>query len=136
MLIEGKIKATPESIYSCLRRAPIHLARSRAAELSSIEGAFWAMVDSAQAALIAARISPPSPEHIAVDLKENFVGNGKLKMKYVIWYRDLLDLHKRVMHGEIRDLKGVEIDAWQERTQEFMDVMIKIVKDLIENPGA
>ena len=131
LLLNGKIKTTPESVYNCLKRAPLHLARSRAAELSSIEGLFWSMVDSAQAALGAANILPPSPEHISVDLKENFVNAGKLKMKYVLWYRDLLVLHKKISHGQIKDLKGVEIDMWQERAEEFLNTMAQLVKDIV-----
>lgn len=131
LLIKGEIKSTPEAIYNCLQRAPIHISRSKAAELSSIEGLYWAMVDSAQAALIATKVSPPSPEHIPGYLKEAYVDSGKLKMKYVIDYRDLHMLHKRIMHGEIKDLKGVEIDAWQEKTEDFMRTMAQLVKELV-----
>ncbi len=132
LLIEGKIKSTPEAIYSCLQRAPVHIARSRAAELNAIEGLYWAMVDAAHAALIAANINPPSPEHIPIDLKETFVNTGKLKMKYVVLFRDLLVLHKRIAHGEEKSLKGVEIDAWQEKTDEFLEVMAQLVKSLVD----
>jgi len=132
LLIKGKIKPTPEAIYSALQRAPLHIVRSKMAELSAIDGLFWSMVDSAHAALIAVNVRPASPEHVPGDLKENFVNAGKLKMKYVVWYRDLLVLHKKIAHGEVKDLKGVEIDAWQERAEEFLEVMAKLVKDLIE----
>lgn len=132
LLIKGKIKSTPEAIYSCLQRAPAHIARSKISELNSIEGLYWAMVDSAHAALIAANIPPASPEHVPVDLKETFVNTGKLKMKYVIWYRDLLFLHKKISHGEIKNLKGVEIDAWQEKTEEFLRIMAQLVNDIIK----
>ena len=131
LLINGKIKSTPEAIYSCLQRAPVHIARSKTSELNAIEGLYWAMVDSAHAALIAANVLPPSPEHIPVNLKETFVNSGKLKMKYVIWYRDLLILHKKIAHGEIKDLKGIEIDAWQDRTEEFLRVTAKLVEEII-----
>ena len=131
LLIAGKIKSTPEAIYSLLERAPRHIVRSKISELSSIEGLFWAMVDSAHAALIAAKRSPPSPEKIAVELKENFVDSGRLKIKYVLWYRDLFMLHKKIAHGEITELKGVEIDEWQERAEEFLRVMAKLVDELI-----
>jgi len=131
LLIEGKIKSTPEAIYSCLQRAPMHIARSKAAELNAIEGLYWAAVDSAHAALIAANITPPSPEHVPVDLKVTFVNSGKLKMKYVIFYRDLLVLHKKIAHGEEKSLKGVEIDDWQDKTEEFLDVMANLVKDIL-----
>jgi len=132
LLINGKIKATPEAIYTCLQRAPMHIAKSKAAELSSIEGLYWAMVDSAHAALIAAGVQPASPEHIPVDLNEVFVNQGKLDSKYASWYKDLLILHKEIMHKKISDLKGVEIDEWQDRTEEFLKTMAILVKDLIE----
>jgi len=131
LLIQGKISPTPESVYNALQRAPLHLQRSRAAELNAIEGLYWCVVESSQAALMAAKISAPSPEHIPMELKINFVDNGMLNKKYLDWYRDLLVLHKRIMHGEIRDLKGVEIDDWQERAEEFLNVMTGLIKDII-----
>ena len=127
LLVLGKLKSTPEAIYSLLQRAPQHIARSKLSELNSVEGLFWAMVDSAQAVLISADISPSSPENIAADLRVNFVNSGELKMKYVVWYRDLLMLHKKIVHKKIVDLKGSEIDEWQDRTVEFLGVMKKLV---------
>ena len=132
LLLNGKIKSTPEAIYSNLQRAPLHLARSKVSELNAIEGLYWAMVDSAQAALISANIIPPSPEHIPANLKETFVDTGKLKIKYVTDFRDLHFLHKQIVHGEVTDLKGVEIDAWQEKTEDFIKVMAELVKENIE----
>ena len=132
LLVKGKIKSTPEAIYSALQRAPMHIARSKLAELNAIDGLFWSMVDAAHAALIATNVPPASPEHIPGDLKENFVNAGKLKMKYVIWYRDLLVLHKKISHSEVKNLKGIEIDAWQEKAEEFLEVMANLVKDLVE----
>jgi len=131
LLLKGKIRATPEAIFSALQRAPQHLARSRISELNSIEGLYWTMVDSAHAALIAANVPPASPEHVPVDLKTTFVDSGKLKMKYVVWYRDLLMLHKKIVHGEVKNLRGVEIDEWQDRAEEFLSVMAQLVKDIV-----
>jgi len=131
LLAKGDIKPSPEAIYNCLQRAPIHFHRSKIAELSAIEGLYWAMVDSAHAALIAANVSPPSPEHIAINLKETFVDAKKLKMVYVKNFRDLHVLHKEISHKKITDLKGVEIDDWQEKTKDFMNNMAKLVKDLV-----
>ncbi|MAG78997.1 hypothetical protein CMI40_01325 [Candidatus Pacearchaeota archaeon] len=135
LLINGKIKSTPESIYNALQRAPLHIQRSKFAELNSIEGLYWAMVDSSHAALIAANVLPPSPEYIPASLIETFVKTGKLKSKYVDWYKNLLVLHKKITHREITDLKGVEIDSWQEKTEEFLKVMIKLVKDTVDKKG-
>ncbi len=135
LLIKGKLKSTPEAIYSCLQRAPMHYARSKAAELGTIEGLYWTMVDSAHAALIAANALPPSPEHIPRELKLAFVDKGKLKMKYALWYRELFLLHKKITHGEINSLKGIEVDEWQARTKDFLETMIKLVDDVISSTG-
>jgi uncharacterized protein (UPF0332 family) len=131
LLQNGKIKSTPEAIYNCLQRAPQHLTRSKQAELSSIEGVYWAMVDSAHALLIASKITPPSPEHIPILLKENFTDKKMLDVKYVSWYRDIYILHKGIAHGEITNIRGQNIDAWQDKADEFIRVMAELIKKLV-----
>jgi predicted nucleotidyltransferase/uncharacterized protein (UPF0332 family) len=133
LLIEGKIRSTPEAIYSALNRAPLHLGRSKAAELGAIDGIYWCMVDSSHAALIASGALPASPEHIAADLKEIFVNSGKLKDKYVQWYKEIVVLYKKIAHGEIRDLKGVQIDDLQAKAEEFLNIMAKLTKEIVES---
>ena len=132
LLQQGKIKSTPEAIYSALQRVPDHFNRSKASELSSIEGLYWAMVDSAQAALMSAKQTPPSPEHISIMLKESFVDPGRLKMKYIVMFRDLYVLHRRIVHGEIMNLKGNEIDDWHSRSEDFVREMTRLVSESVE----
>jgi len=131
LLIQGRIKSTPEAIYTALQRAPEHFRRSKIAELGAVEGLFWAMVDSAQAALMTANVTPPSPEHIPLLLKETFVDKKMIKMNYVVWFRDLYVLHRKIVHGEITDLKGAEIDFWQERTEDFIGTMARLVNEIL-----
>jgi len=73
LLKDGKIKSTPESIYTLLQRAPRHMARAKQAMLAVVDGLYWTMVDSAHAALISAEVIPSSPENIPETLMENFV---------------------------------------------------------------
>ncbi len=127
LLLKGKIRSTPEAVYSCLERAPIHFLRSKTSALNAIEGLYWAMVDSAHAALISRNVLPPSPEHISLNLRDTFVTEGILPMKYVTWYRDLLFLYKKISHGELQDIKGADIDEWQQKTDEFIRTMAKLV---------
>ncbi|MFA7707561.1 MAG: nucleotidyltransferase domain-containing protein [Candidatus Pacearchaeota archaeon] len=131
LLEQGKIKPTPEAIYTCLNRVPIHITNSKQAEISAIEGSYWAMVDTAQSLLMSIKVLPPSREHIAILLKENFVDKNMLKMKYVIDFRDLHDLHRKVMHGEIQDINGGIIDSWQKKAEDFFNVAIKIIEEIV-----
>ncbi len=132
LLLKGKIKSTPEAVYAALRRAPGHIARSKLAEMGAIEGAYWAMVDSAQAALMTAGKIPPSPEHIPEMLKETFVDRNMLKMAHVKNMRELFSLHKSISHGQVMDVKGNEIDEWQDAAGDFVKVMTGIVDDLLK----
>jgi uncharacterized protein (UPF0332 family) len=101
-------------------------------EMGAIEGVYWAMVDSAQAALMTAGQLPPSPEHVSAMLKETFVDKGLLKMEHVGWYRDLFALYKNIAHGQVTRIKGGDIDLWQARAEEFMKKMTSIINDLID----
>lgn len=133
LLAQGKIHSTPEAVYAALQRAPTHLIRSKVSEMSAIEGVYWCMVDSAQAALITAGKLPPSPEHIPIMLKEEFVDKDLLKVDYVRYIRDLYTLHKSISHGEINNIKGIEIDSWQEKAEQFLSEMTRIINLLLEN---
>ncbi len=131
LLQEGKIKTTPEATFTCLNRVPGHIMRSRLAEIGAIEGCYWAMIDSAQALLMAIKVLPPSPERITLLLKQHFVDKKLLKMRYVTDLRDLHNLHKQIVHGEIKNLDGDIIDIWQQKSEDFFKVVLKLIDDII-----
>lgn len=133
LLLQGKIYSTPEAVYVALQRAPAHLARSRAAEVNAIEGVYWAMIDSAQAALMTAGKLPPSPEHIPDMMEDAFVAPGILKGGYVRWLRNIYLLHKSILHGETRNVKGVDIDEKQAQAEKFLGEMSKLINYLLES---
>jgi len=133
LLVKGKIKYSPESIYTTLQRAPLHLESSISDQMNSVSGLYWAMVDSAHSALMAAKVFPASPEHMPFALKKTFVDRGMLKSKFVDWYKDILVLYKEIIHHKKYNLRGIEIDKLQDRTNEFIKEMTKLVEIIIEN---
>jgi len=131
LLQQGKIRPTPEAIHTALNRVPMHIRASKIAEISAIEGSYWAMVDSAQALLMTLKTLPPSPEHIGILLKEQFVDKKLLKLKYVTDFGELQELHKKMMHGNINDIEGRVIDMWQDKAEDFFNVVMKLIKEII-----
>lgn len=131
LMQEGKIKSTPEAIYTSLERAPVHLTRSKQAEMAAVEGIYWAMVDASQALLMASKINPDSPENIQFLLMENFVKKGLLKSSYVELYKEVFDLHKDIMHGIIKDVKGEDLDRLQERTASYIGEVAGLIKEIV-----
>ena len=132
LLEKGRIKSTPEAALAALQRAPTHLIRSKIAEIGAIEGIYWTMVDSAQAALIVAGKMPPSPEHIGEMMKEAFVDTGMISMGYVRAFNDLFNVHKNITHGKVSEIKGAEIDKWQEVAEKFMGEMSSLVNKILD----
>lgn len=131
LLLQGRISSTPEAVYEALQRAPGHLARSKMNQLSAVEGIYWAMVDSAQAALVMSGQLPPSPEHVADMLRETFTSKGILKQDFVNWYRTVFAMHKDIVHGKITSVKGGEIDFWHEKASIFVKKMTEIIEQLL-----
>ncbi len=132
LLQEGRIKPTSEAIYNVLNRVPGHIFRSRVSEMSSIEGCYWAYVESAQALLMSVNILPPSPEQISILLKEQFVDKGFLSMKDVTDFRDLFDLHRRIIHGELKNIDGKVIDDYQYKAETFFKKTVKLLNEILE----
>ena len=131
LLQEGRIKTTPESMYVILNRVPLHILRSKQAELGAIEGVYWAFIETAQALLMSVKVLPPSPEQIPLLLKENFVDKKLLSMNYVTWCKDIYNLHRSIIHNEIKDLDGKIIDDWQARSQDFFEKALKLINEIL-----
>ncbi|MCD4771727.1 nucleotidyltransferase domain-containing protein [archaeon] len=132
LLKQGKIRSTPESIYTLLQRAPGHMSRARQSMMAVVDGLYWTMVDSAHAALISAGVMPASPEDIGKVMMEHFVGKKMLKKKYVKHYEDIHGVAKEFAHGERVKVKGKELDEWFEMTDDFLGEMARLVDVSIE----
>ena len=136
LLKEGKIRSTPESIYTLLQRAPGHMTRARQSMLAVVDGLYWTMVDAAHAALIAGGVQPSSPENVPEVLIERFVKNKLLNKKYVNYYEEIHSVAKEVVHGRLTSIRGKELDEWFEMTDDFLGEMAKLVDRLIDEKGS
>lgn len=132
LLKEGKIRSTPESIYTLLQRAPGHMTRARQSMLAVVDGLYWTMVDSAHAALIAAGVQPSSPENIPEVLTERFVKAGMLNKKYVKYYAEIHSVAKEIVHGRLTSIRGKELDEWFVMADSFLGEMARLVDNLID----
>jgi predicted nucleotidyltransferase/uncharacterized protein (UPF0332 family) len=132
LLKEGKIRSTPESIYTLLQRAPGHLTRAKQSMLAVVDGLYWTMVDAAHAALIAADVMPSSPEDIPDVLREHFVKTKRLHKKYVGYYDEVHLVAKDIVHGNLTFIKGANLDDWFEKADAFLGEMAKLVDQLID----
>ncbi len=127
LLKEGKIRSTPESIYTLLQRAPGHMTRARQSMVAVVDGLYWTMVDSAHAALISAGVQPASPEEVGDIMRKHFVERKMLKGKYVKYYEEIHGITKSIAHGEKVKVRGKDLDDWFEKADDFLGEMARFV---------
>lgn len=128
LLYLGRIKPSAESIYVTLNRTPWHLLRARIKMLSAIEDFYWAMVDSAHAALMTSGHTPPSPEHVPYMLNETFVKQKKLQKQYVNWFTEMHKLAHDIKNNKIEEITGELFDKQKRRAHVFTKIMKRITK--------
>jgi predicted nucleotidyltransferase/polyhydroxyalkanoate synthesis regulator phasin len=128
LLEQGKIRSTPEAIYTLLERAPAHIGKAKMALLGAVEGLHWATVDAAHAALIAAGRMPASPEHIEKELVDVFVSKKMIGKETSKFYEEVRILFKKISHNEIREVPTKRLGEMVSSTEKFVEQM----KDLVE----
>ena len=106
--------------------------RAREAMLAAVDGFYWSAVDAAHAALIAAGVMPPSPEHIPEIMDEQFVKKKLLNKKYVNYYYGLHNLAKEIVHGKVKNVSGKELERLQSESDDFLSEMARLVDKLID----
>jgi predicted nucleotidyltransferase/uncharacterized protein (UPF0332 family) len=129
LLAKGKVKPSAEAIYNALRRAPFHLSRAKYGLYLAVDSLYWAMVDSAHAALMIADKVAPSPEHIPEMLEEYFVKKRMLNRKYVRLYKEIYGIIHSLNKSEIK-VPSKKIDEYQKQVDSFVNEMAKIVRKL------
>ncbi len=131
LLKQGKIKSTPEAIYTLLERSPTHLVRAKQSMLAVVDGLYWTFVDSAHAALIAANVMPASPEEVPKVLTNTFVKKRLLSKKYVDSYVSIHQVAKDIVHGKLHDVPGKVLDEWFVKSDEFLREMSRLIEGLL-----
>lgn len=127
MLRQGRIRPTLESIYIYLDRAPKTLLNSNWHIMQGVLDLYWAIIDSAHAALMRLGEIPASPEHVADMIEEKMVKPGLIEEKYAKIMRNFYDLQKMITYRRIETIKGVAYDRYRVDAEDFVDRMKKFV---------
>jgi len=128
LLFAGRIRPSPEAIWTTKNRVQWHTQRARVKYLSIIEDYYWAMVDAAHAALMSRGWSPPSPEHIPDMLSEAFVKKKRLKQRYVNSFQQAYKLAHAIKNMEITRISASRAERFKDQSEEFIKAMDKLTR--------
>ena len=128
LLYAGRIRPSQESVWTYYSLAPASLERSKARMEMAIIDLYWAMIDSAHAALMSIGEIPTSPSHIAEMIREKLVTPGYVEDEYADIAEELYKVSKKIIHKEKNDFTGQEYDSYKELANKFTDKMKKIIE--------
>lgn len=128
LLLDGRIRPTEESIWNYFSRSPLTLINSKWHILQATIDLYWAVIDSAHAALMKGEQIPPSPDHVADMLEQRYVKTKILEKHYVDTMRKFYRLMKMITHRELKEISGQQFDLYYKEAEEFVNRMKKIIE--------
>ncbi|PIZ50497.1 hypothetical protein COY27_06915 [Candidatus Woesearchaeota archaeon CG_4_10_14_0_2_um_filter_33_13] len=128
LLKQGRIRPSEESVWRYFGRAPRTLINSKWHLLQATLDLYWAVIDSAHAALMRKNEIPPTPEHVSDILNRVLVKHKLLEKKYVDTMEKFYRLSKAITHREIKEIKGAEFEKLYQEAEAFVRRMKIIVE--------
>ncbi len=128
LLKQGRIKPTFESVMSYMSRSPISMHNSRWHLLQATLDLYWAVVDSAHAALMSLGVVPPQPSRVADEIIDKIVRKKLAKRKYAEIMNRFYKISKKILHREIKEISGKEYESLYRDADDFVKAMRKIVE--------
>jgi predicted nucleotidyltransferase/uncharacterized protein (UPF0332 family) len=133
LLYQGRIRPTPESIWTYMSRAPKTLHNSKWHMSQATVDLYWAIVDASHAVLMYMGYIPPSPEHIGDLLREKLVKPKLLESRYAKTAEEFYKLMKMITHREIKEVTGQQFDIYFKEAEDFVERMKKFIEVMEKN---
>jgi uncharacterized protein (UPF0332 family) len=121
LLRQGRIRPTDESVWVYYLRAPQSLTASHARLQQAVMDLYWACIDAAHAAVMAAGEVPTSPKHAADLLRTLYVEKGLLEEQYAHTVEKFYQLGKDVLHRRVGSISAEYYDALFIEAKAFVD---------------
>lgn len=128
LLHQGRIRPSPESIWTYITRSEQTLANSSWHVMQAAVDLYWSVVDAAHGALMAYGEVPPSPEHVADLLQDKLVKKKLIPSSAPQTMRKFYTLSKEITHRKKQGMTGVEFDKLSKEAEGF----VKLMKTFVE----
>lgn len=128
LLYQGRIRPTKESIWSYFSRAPATIASAEWHLLQAALDLYWAVIDSAHAALMKVGEIPPSPSHVSSLMTEKLVKPGLVSSRYAKRMDFFYQLSKKITRREIQRISGKDYELYKQAAEDFINAMKKVVE--------
>jgi predicted nucleotidyltransferase/uncharacterized protein (UPF0332 family) len=133
LLRMGKLKPSPEAIDMFMSMGDKTVKRVKTALLDVVVNEiFWGVTTPSQALLMLYGLPPPTPKHVASEMKRIFVDKEKmLEKRYVNIVEKVINIYKDFEHEKIKEISGKEVDKLLEDTEDYLK-RLKELREQIE----
>ena len=128
LLHQGRVKPSSEALWTYFNRAPRSIKAARSRQAQGCIDLYWAVIDSAHAALMSINEIPPSPEHVADLMEQKIVSKKLLPAKYPKTVRKFFSLSKDIIHGKKQHVSGEEFEKYFKEADEFVKKIQEFIK--------
>jgi predicted nucleotidyltransferase/uncharacterized protein (UPF0332 family) len=129
LLVRGRIRPSPESVWTYFARAPRTIHNSKWHVMQAVIDLYWAVVDSAHAALMKLGEVPPSPEQVADVLDEKLLKPKHIEKRYSDIMRKFYVMQKQILYRQIKEIPGRDYDRYLKEAQDFVTRMDKFINN-------
>jgi len=133
LLRMGKLKPSPEAIDMFMSMGDKTVKRVKSALLDVVVNEiFWGVTTPSQALLMLYGLPPPTPKHVASEMKKIFVDKEKmLEKKYITIIEKVVGIYKDYEHEKIKEISGEQIDKLVKNVEDYLK-RLKELREQIE----
>ncbi|MFH1064200.1 MAG: hypothetical protein V1729_03915 [Candidatus Woesearchaeota archaeon] len=132
LLITGKMRPSKESVNIYFIKAERSIKNANGNVAKAVLDLYWAVIDSAHAAVMVAGITPPSPKDLADTVKRELVLRNLVHKRCGEIVERFYDIAKKIMHKEVIDISGKEFDSYLHDADFFMKEIDKFVREHVK----
>jgi predicted nucleotidyltransferase/uncharacterized protein (UPF0332 family) len=123
LLRRGRVRPSTEAIMNYYTRAPVTLSNAKWHILQGALDLYWAVIDSAHAALMTIGEIPPAPNQVGSMLNSKLISKKIIESKYGSTVDKFYNLSKKITHREIKDISGKQFDDLSKEASAFVERM-------------
>lgn len=128
LLDQGRIRPTPESIATYFAMAPGNITKAKQNMISAGIELYWAVINSAHAALMHYGEVPPSPEEVARLLNKTLVKQKLVSKGSAVVMEEMYELFKDLTNRSKSVFTGREYDQCRLKAEKFVKEMDQYIR--------
>jgi len=126
-VVSGDVFGTEEFLVRSFRSINKHFEKVESVKLAILENLYTAVIDSAQAFFIQKKGIYPRQMQIVKLIEKEFALGKEFGKRYSLKIKEILKTLKKVEHGKISSINGVDLEIMSNDAQRFIDVITELL---------